>query len=301
VNARQTESSISPCVLVVKTPVASRQPVADRMASTGQRLAGEVEDAAREQEATLAAVQEALGHLGVAPVTVSVDALDEAARRTIASARLVVTVGGDGTLLAAAHWVTGGALLGVNSAPRSSVGYLTSTRRASVARVLERIARGALLPQPVARLEIELEGKLLPPALNDVLLAHEQPAATSRYRLRLGRRAEDHRSSGLWVASAAGSTAGIHSAGGEAMPLGDRRLQLRARELYRARGGSAVLASGFVEPGQELIVESAMASGRLFPDGARMAVRFPFGAHAIFRVAEQPLRLFADSARWAAE
>jgi NAD+ kinase len=279
--------------------VASREPVANRLASTGRRLVGQVEDAAREQERTLETLREALAQRGVTPVTVSVDAIDAKARRALAGARFVISVGGDGTLLAASHWVTGAALLGVNSAPRSSVGYLTLTRRASLARDLARIERGTLLPQAVSRIEVELDGKRLPPALNDVLLAHEQPAATSRYRLRLGRRAEDHRSSGLWVASAAGSTAGIRSAGGQPMPLGARRLQFRARELYRARGGrAATLESGFVEEGRELIVESAMAAGWLFIDGARIAHRFPFGAGATFRVAEQPLLLFADPARW---
>lgn len=295
----RADTLLSPCVLVVKTPVASREPVADRLASTGRRLAGQVEDAAREQERTLETLREALAQRGVAPVTVSVDAIDAKARRALAGARFVISVGGDGTLLAASHWVTGAALLGINSAPRSSVGYLTLTRRASLARDLARIERGTLLPQAVSRIEVELDGKRLPPALNDVLLAHEQPAATSRYRLRLGRRAEDHRSSGLWVASAAGSTAGIRSAGGQPMPLGAHRLQFRARELYRARGGrAATLESGFVEEGRELVVESAMAAGWLFIDGARMAHRFPFGAGTTFRVAEQPLLLFADPARW---
>ena len=283
---------------MVKTPVAARKRVADRLARTGRRLAGQVEHAASEQERTLATLQEALARLGVTPLTVSVDAIDARARRALASARLVITVGGDGTLLAASHWVTGATLLGVNSAPRSSVGYLTFTRRASLARDLARIANGTLLPQRVARIEAELEGRLLPPALNDVLIAHEQPAATSRYRLRLGRRAEDHRSSGLWIAAATGSTAGIRSAGGQPMPLGDRRLQFRARELYRARGHGADLEAGFVEDGQTLTVESAMERGWLFIDGARLASRFPFGARATFRVARQPLLLFADPARW---
>jgi NAD+ kinase len=290
---------LSPCVLVVKTPVASRARVAGRLAGTGRRLAGQVEGAALEQERTLDTLQEALARLGVTPTLVSIDAIDARARRALAGARLVISVGGDGTLLAASHWVTGAALLGVNSAPKSSVGYLTLTRRASLARDLARIGRGTLLPQPVARIEVEIEGKRLPPALNDVLVAHEQPAATSRYRLRLGRRTEEHRSSGLWVATAAGSTAGIRSAGGEPMPLAARRLQFRARELYRARGSrAALLESGFVAEGQELVVESAMEAGWLFVDGARMATRFPFGAHATFRVAERPLRLFADAARW---
>ena len=297
--ARKIDVPLSPCVLVVKTPVASRKRVADRLVRTGRRLAGQVEDAAREQERTLDTLQEELSRLDVSPLTVSVDAIDAKARREIARARFVISVGGDGTLLSTSHWVTGGLLLGVNSAPRSSVGYLTLARRSNLARILSRIARADLLPQSVSRLEAVVEGRLLPPALNDVLLAHEQPAATSRYRLHLGRRAEDHRSSGLWISTAAGSTAGIRSAGGQPMPLDARRLQFRARELYRARGGrDAVLESGFVEAGQELTVESAMAAGWLFMDGAREATRFPFGARATFRVAEQPLLLFADPARW---
>ena len=296
--ARQTDNPLTPCVLVVKTPVATRKLVADRLARTGRRLAGRVATAAREQESTLASLVETLSRLGVRPVTISADAFEPQARRAIAGARFVISVGGDGTLLAASHWVTGATLLGVNSAPRSSVGHLTLARRASLPRILSRIASGTLLPHPVARLEVVLEGRTLPPALNDVLIAHEQPAATSRYRLRLKRRAEDQRSSGLWIATAAGSTAGIRSAGGQAMPLDARRLQFRARELYRAQGHGASLEAGFVEPGEKLVVESAMASGWLFIDGARMAVRFPFGAQAIFRVAEQPLHLFADPARW---
>jgi NAD+ kinase len=285
--------------MVIKTPVATRKPVADRLARTGRRLAGNVADAAREQESTLATLLETLSRLGVTPASFSVDALDSRARRTIATARFVISVGGDGTLLATSHWTAGAPLLGINSAPRSSVGHLTLARRATLPRILKRIADGTLLPHPVARLEVVLEGKILPPALNDVLLAHEQPAATSRYRLRLGRRVEEHRSSGLWISTAAGSTAGIRSAGGQVMPLDAHRLQFRARELYRVRGYDASLETGFVEAREKLVVESAMSSGWLFIDGARMAVRFPFGAQATFRVAEQPLLLFADPARWA--
>jgi NAD kinase len=297
----RADPPLSPCVLIVKTPVASRQKVADRLASTGKRLAGQVEEAAREQERTLETLHEVLRGLGIEPAAISVDAIDALARRVIAKAQFVITVGGDGTLLAAAHWVGSAKLLGVNSAPKSSVGYLSCTQRTLLARDLGRIAKGTLLPQQVSRIEVALDGRSLPPALNDVLVAHEQPAATSRYRLHLGRLAEEHRSSGLWVASAAGSTAGIRSAGGQPMPLDARRLEFRARELYRPRGSrDPVLESGFVEAGQELVIESAMESGWLYLDGARMATRFPFGARATFRVAEQPLLLFADPSRWTA-
>src|SRR6185436_18039041 len=95
---------LSPCVLVVKTPVAIRRPVADRLARTGRRLAGKVAAAAREQERTLATLLETLSRLDVTPVTISVDSIDARARRALAGARLVISVGGDGTLLAASHW-----------------------------------------------------------------------------------------------------------------------------------------------------------------------------------------------------
>lgn len=283
---------------MVKTPVAAREGVADRLGRTGHSLGREVTSAAHEQELTLSAVHQALADLGVAPIVISIDSLDERARKVIGNARLVITVGGDGTLLSASHWVTRAAVLGVNSAPKSSVGYLTRARRATIARILARIERGTLLPTPVARLEAELDGQLLPPALNDVLVAHERPAATSRYQLRLGTKRAKHRSSGLWVSTATGSTAGIRSAGGRKMPLTARRLQFRARELYRPYEKDVPLESGFVPEGGELVVESAMGAGWLFPDGTRLAVPFPFGARAVFRVAEQPLLLFANAERW---
>lgn len=82
------------------------------------------------------------------------------------------------------------------------------------------------------------------------------------------------------------------------MPLRSRRLQFRARELYREAGGPFNLASGFLRPGSELAVESAMEQGFLFLDGARRATPFPFGARAIFGAASEPLLLFGDPGRW---
>jgi hypothetical protein len=118
--------------------------------------------------------------------------------------------------------------------------------------------------------------------------------------LRLAGKEEEHRSSGLWIAGPAGSTAGIASAGGRRMPLLSRRIQFRARELYRAPGRTYELASGFVAPGESLLVGSRMENGWLFLDGARTSYRFPFGAKAEVRVAAAPLHIFTDPARWAA-
>lgn len=293
-----TPIPLSPCVLVIKTPVADRGWMAGRIGHATPGLAGQVTAAADEQERTLQTVGETLAGYGVEPLRVSADALDRKAGKALAAARLVITVGGDGTLLSASQWVTGARLLGVNSAPGSSIGHLALAKRANFPEILASLASGSLEPLPVTRLSVEMDGRRLRPALNDVLLTHAKPAATSRYRLTVGEASEEHRSSGLWIATATGSTAGIRSAGGHPMPLRSRRLQFRARELYREAGGEINLASGYLPPGGELEVESEMEQGFLFLDGARRAKRFPFGARATFRAAEEPLLLYADPGRW---
>ena len=181
------------------------------------------------------------------------------------------------------------------------MGFFSLARQETFAAILDRIRQAELRPLTVARLAVTLDGKPLPePVLNDVLVVHQHPAATSRYVLQLAEREEEHRSSGLWIAAPAGSTAGIASAGGRHMPLLSRRLQFRVRELYRAPGRTYGLESGFVTPGESLLVESRMEDGWLFLDGARTSYRFPFGAKAEARIAPASLRLFADPERWAA-
>lgn len=295
----RTETPLAPCVVVVKTPMAARPGSAARLAKSGRQVARAVAPAAAEHDRTLAALLAALARHGVEPLLVDVNP-DEAAREALASASLVVSVGGDGTLLTASHFVRTGTLLGVNSAPRDSVGYLALARRATIPKTLAAIAAGELRPVPVTRLAVRVDGAALPePVLNDVLFAHQHPSATSRYLVRLGRQAETHRSSGLWVSTAAGSTAGIRSSGGSIMPLRSQRLQFRARELYRRSGVDFRLASGFLAPGAELVVESQMEAGWLYLDGSRVSYRFPFGARAEVRARREPLLLFADPRRWA--
>jgi NAD+ kinase len=284
---------LEPCVLVLKRAVLHRGGRAARMARAGHATARRILPAAEEQARTVAAIEEALRSRGIGFEKVPVDAIDGPVRRRLARARLVVTVGGDGTLLAASHPVTDAAVLGVNASPGDSVGHFCATDRRGFASWLRSIEEGDRRPVAVARLAVTLDGRVLPEvALNDVLIAHDHPAATSRYRLTVAGRVEEHRSSGLWIAAAAGSTAGIRSAGGRPMPLRSRRIQFRVRELYREPGRRYRLAAGFVGPSGSVVVESKMDEGFLFIDGARSAYRFPFGSRVEVRIGLHPLRLF---------
>lgn len=152
----------------------------------------------------------------------------------------IVTVGGDGTLLAASHNIqsAGGRLIGIRSSD-SSVGYLCGAGMSEIGTLVDRIADKKIVWQQISRVRAEIqkasnEEKILTvPVVNDLLYANANPAATTRYKIRFRDRAETHRSSGIWVATGMGSTAAILAAGGVKRSQEDTLFQFRVRELYK--------------------------------------------------------------------
>ena len=219
--------------------------------------------------------------------------------------QLVITVGGDGTLLGASHGIGPGVpLLGVNSSPNHSVGFFCAAKKGTVRRAIAAALDGSLKSANLSRMTVELNGRvLLDRVLNEALFCHASPAATSRYLLRVVRSGgapleEDQKSSGLWIGPAAGSTAAQRSAGGRVLPLASRKLQFVVREPYRpwpegvvakARARQPRLTRGLIDDGQALALKSKMRSARLFLDGDHIAYELSIGDVLIFRRSEQPL------------
>jgi NAD+ kinase len=227
--------------------------------ATVERLKQSHED----HESTLREVEEALDALGANVV------FRGGPRTKVPPVELVVTVGGDGTLLAASHLVgDGSALLGINSAPGHSVGFFCGAEKGNVATTLARALAGRLLATELTRMRVELNGKCLHArVLNEALFCHASPAATSRYILKLPRGEEEQRSSGLWIGPAAGSTAAQRSAGGKVLPLGSTQLQYVVREPYTPAGGHLRFARGLVRDGEQLVLHSKMREAKVFLDG----------------------------------
>src|SRR5690242_17749592 len=146
-------------------------------------------------EATMREVEEAVAKIGATVVHRG------GPRFRIPRADLVVSVGGDGTLLAASHQIGDGVpLLGINSAPESSVGFFCGAQKGNILTMLERALAGKLRSVELTRMRVDLNGKCIHArVLNDALVCHASPAATSRYILRLEDGEEDQRSSGIWI------------------------------------------------------------------------------------------------------
>lgn len=217
-------------------------------------------------------------------------------RAPMTRGRLVVCLGGDGTLLDASHKVGTSPVLGVNSDTANSVGFLCAAHQGNFAALLDEILSGALAPTRVARLSARIGRVKLPPVLNDVLVAHKNPAATSRVLVEHRGVVEDQKSSGVWASTAAGSTAAMASAGGTILELDDATLQVRTREPFVADGPGYRLAHLLLPAGDAVRITSKMREGRVYLDGPHETHDLPMGACLTLSADAPPLALFATEA-----
>lgn len=236
-------------------------------------------------------------------------------------AAVVVAVGGDGTALLASQLVHGSAtpVLGVNSDPsaalegfsrmalspsqhddRRSTGHLCACDERGAARYLAAVLDGTAPRSERARIDTRINGSPLPPALNDVLLAHPSPAAVSRYSVVVRPPGHDRGelyyhvcSSGLRVCTATGSTAAMRSAGGELQDKGCKRMQFMDREpIYHDSATPPGGGHGFYPHGAPLRLRWNSRVGQVYMDGAHSVYNVRIGDVVEFSTAAEPLTLF---------
>ncbi len=209
------------------------------------------------------------------------------------SFELVVTLGGDGTLLAASHGVGAATpTLAINTSPQTSVGYFCAGAPDSLEDTLQAGLGGKLKVTNLTRMEVEVDGKVLTSrVLNDILFSASSPAETTRYLLYHRKQVEDQKSSGIWVGPAAGSTAAQRSAGGRVLPIGSQRLQYVVREPYHGDARPYQLTKGLIEAGEELRLKSKTPGGRLWLDGPHREREASLGADVRLRRSRESLRI----------
>lgn len=268
---------------------------------TVQRMSG----AHAQHEACLSELKAALEELGCEAKMVMAAALDEF--KVVIDPRpggpgvlppapkpdLVVTVGGDGTLLAASHAIGSDTpILAINSAPQFSVGFFCGGQLGNVRETLERALASELPTAKLTRMKVEKDAQLLTTrVLNEVLVCCASPAATTRYLLEHRGNVEEQKSSGIWIGPAAGSTAAQRSAGGRVLPLQSEKLQFVVREPYTPAGQVLRLPRGLVSRGESLSIRVKMSDGRVFVDGPHEVHTVTIGDHLRFSASDEPLTL----------
>jgi NAD+ kinase len=273
-------------LVVAKTPTAQRL--------SGDDLGRLVEAGAASRDLLLAAADRHRACLAAVRLALARDQVREIAVEDLAPADgrgsdLVVTVGGDGTVFTANTLATDAPFLTVNSDPDGSVGTFTRCRMEALPELLAAWRDGRAGIEELPRLSAET------PAgrhrfLNDCLVTSRNPAAMTRYVLATPEGREAQRSSGVWLATAAGSTGAIRSAGAAPVPRSEPALLFRVREPFHGRGALHLL-SGCQQPPQHCTITTGMVGCALYLDGPNIAVPLRPGEDVRFAPAAAPLRL----------
>jgi NAD+ kinase len=302
----------------IERHAAREDPGFSRVLADGGDIAARLQQAHDQHRSSCAIVINALRDYGF-----DVRVVAGLRRRDARESDLIVTIGGDGTFLRASHCVEsptadsalggeaagldgpvkhadavaaalalpdhGTPMLGVNSSPETSIGFFCAATAATIEAWLNRLRRGEIQTSPLWRMAVSIDGRRVDDlALNDVLVAHRVPAETTRYTLSVDGASQRQKSSGVWIATAAGSTGAIRSAGGDIQDLDDRRVQFRVRELFPMSIGEDVpLLGGCTSGAVELV--SHTPSGVLYLDGAHRKIRFGMGDHLCFWIDAVPL------------
>lgn len=216
---------------------------------------------------------------------------------------LVITVGGDGTFLDASHSIlTDVPVLGVNSAPISSFGNFCRVNRTSVEKLLNRILAGKEKPIELTRLRVTLDGvELSVPVLNEVFISHRSPAGTTRYLMEFTDKEGQaftvlQKSSGLIVASPAGTTGLNRSAKGTLMKTSARGFKYHNLAAFM-EPGKTYYEQGEVEADKSVVVHSEMMEGLVFIDGQHICHPFPRGAKVVIDTGAPRMKAFVDPNR----
>lgn len=241
----------------------------------------------KEHLATLNELYEILKELGI-----SFDAQSTRQLQNIGKVDLVITVGGDGTVLTTSHFIDDQPVLGIKSFGHQSVGYFCAASKATMKRYLQEMIAGEREPIKLHRLQAEIGGqKVAELALNDVLFANLNPASTSKYELTIGDRFEEQKSSGIWVSTAAGSTAAMKGAGGKVLKLTSDKIEYAVREPYTHNGGYR-LKKGVLPAKAAIRITSLIPQGTVFIDGGATQYPAPEGAEIVIKNAKKQLNMY---------
>ena len=212
---------------------------------------------------------------------------------------LWISLGGDGTFLYSSHIGDKTPILGINSSPKTSVGNFCQLNMfdhsEQIITLLRDIKNKQARPMKLERLALRVNDMQIPiPILNDILIAEENPAQVSSYFITYKKKAESHKSSGIWIASYNGSTAAYRSAGGKPFSLYDlkkkRGYAFMIREIYaRSR---KYLTNEIVREDDFFEIISTMTNGALYLDGHRNTINFNLGSRLRIGFHPEPLLSF---------
>ena len=161
-------------------------------------------------------------------------------RALVKNKDLVIAVGGDGTFLRTSHFVEDEIMLGVNSDPKNKIGFLMSATKKDFQEKFQNILSKKYKIMKLNRIQGMVGKTKTEPALNELFFGRGESYQTARYEIKIKNMKESQKSSGVIIATAAGSNAWIKNVNGKVFPITSKKLQYGVREpceKFKLRGG----------------------------------------------------------------
>lgn len=224
------------------------------------------------------------------------------------NALLVVVTGPDGLVANTAKYAKDLPIVGVNPDPSRNDGVLLPVAIDQARRVVKSTIENRARIEAVSLAKVTLNDGQSLLAFNDFFVGR-RTHVSARYNVRWREQAETQSSSGIIVSTGAGATgwlssvqnmvAGMNEAAGCPLPSrfsldkGERRLAWVVREPFASRHSQATMVFGWIDDGEELMVESLMSDGGvIFSDGIESDfLEFNSGTTARISLADQQARL----------
>lgn len=217
---------------------------------------------------------------------------------------MVVVVGQDGLVANAAKYALARPIVGVNPEPARYDGILLPFDAKSATVAVRQVLAGSATIQHVSMAQVKLNDGQTLLAFNDFFVG-VRTHVSARYRIAAGEKQEEQSSSGVLVATGAGSTgwlssvfnmaAGIATFTGARVtvprpfPWGARELRYVVREPFVSRTTRATIVAGALKERQSLEIESHMpVNGVIFSDGVEQDF-LNFNSGAIAQIGLAPV------------
>ncbi len=204
---------------------------------------------------------------------------------------LVMAVGGDGTFLRAAQFISNQMILGINADPKNKEGFFMSCDKNDFESKLKRILKNDCSLTRFPRLEAHIDNKKIDTyALNEFFIGPKKSYHAAKYVIRIGGFSERHKSSGILITTPAGSHAWAKACNGKTLPLDSRQFQFIVREPYEGNVfGDYRLKFGLLGNNQKIIVISEMLDGIIVGDSVSREYQFKNGSKAIIKLSDNYL------------
>ncbi|HUT79899.1 MAG TPA: NAD(+)/NADH kinase [Candidatus Bathyarchaeia archaeon] len=185
---------------------------------------------------------------------------------------LVIAFGGDGTILWTSRYTNETPLFGINA---GHLGFLTASTLKDGLKNLQRVMSGGYILEHCMRLNVKLNGKELPSALNEAYITNKLSAHICHLDLYvddfyLGK----HLLDGILVSTPVGSTAYALSAGGSIIEPSFKAMQIvpvnsvsrRMRPFLIPVGSTISITVPESFDGEVIVINDGFLEGKLHPD-----------------------------------